>query len=444
MRIVLLGSGYSAIWCYRALRRHLGRSADITVVAPFEDHVFHGFTGEVLSGDLPAALQVSPLPECLPHATRVRGWATAVDAERRTVTVEWRGTRREVAYDHLVVATGARERSSSVPGLAEHGLPLRFPGEVGALIDHLSALEAEPAADPDDARRRRTIVVAGGGFAGTEVAAALGRRYGGTHRVVLVSASPAVAPAWRDQPWMHDRLLRNLNAAAVTVLPDARVARVDEYGVRLASGAVIPAATVVATLGNAVPGLPGLERWQRADGLLQVDDVLRVTDRIWSAGDVAAVRTPGGALASKDAIWAIRAGTRVGRNIAREVRGGAARRLGFRGIGTVAAFAPGKAVARVYGIRMSGIVAWTVRAAFFLWYVPSRRTALRILGASVAAGPLRATAALGAALRGAARTTTPTGPIAAPSLFPITGGKGRPAEAVLGAVPAERRRAAGA
>jgi len=442
MRIVLLGSGYSAIWCYRALRRHLGHSAEITVIAPFEEQVFHGFTGEVLSGDLPAALQVSPLTECLPHATRVRGWATAVDADRRTVTVDWQGTRREVAYDHLVVATGARERSSSVPGLAEHGLPLRFPGEVGAVLDHLSALEAEPA-DGDEARRRRTIVVAGGGFAGTEVAAALGRRYGATHRVVLVSASPAVAPAWRDQPWMHDRLLKNLNEAAVTVLPDARVARVDEYGVRLASGVVIPAATVVATLGNAVPAFPGLERWQRPDGLLEVDDALKVTDRVWSAGDVAGVRTRAGSLAAKDAIWAIRAGTRVGRNIAREVRGGTARRLGFRGIGTVAAFAPGKAVARVYGIRMSGIVAWTVRAAFFLWFVPSRRTALRIIGASVAAGPGRAMAGVGSGLRGAARTA-PAFPIGAPALFPIAGGRGRTVEPVAEAVPAERRHAAGA
>lgn len=439
MRIVLLGSGYAAIWCYRALRRHLGGSADITVVAPFDEQVFHGFTGEVLGGDLPAALQVSPLAECLPHATRVRGWATAVDPERRTVTVTWQGARREVAYDHLVVATGARERSSSVPGLTEHGLPLRFPGEVGALLEHLDALEAYPA-HGEEGRRRRTIVVTGGGFAGSEVAAALGRRYGATHRVLLVSAAAAVVPAWRHEPWLHDRLLKHLNAAGVTVLPGARVTRVDGYGVRLASGMVIPTATVVATLGNTVPPLPGLERWQREDGLLEVDEALKVTDRIWSAGDVAGVRTRDGALAAKDAIWAIRAGTQAGRNVAREIRGRSPRRLGFRGIGSVAAFAPGKAVARVYGIRMSGMPAWTVRAAFFLWFVPSRRTALRIIGASAAAGPARAAASLGL---GAARPV-PVRPAGAAALFPIAGGRRSvdPVDPVAATVAAEHRRAA--
>ena len=52
MRIVILGGGYSSIWCYRAVRRWMGESARITVIAPFTEQVFHGFTGEVLDGEL--------------------------------------------------------------------------------------------------------------------------------------------------------------------------------------------------------------------------------------------------------------------------------------------------------------------------------------------------------------------------------------------------------
>ncbi len=443
MRIVLLGSGYSAIWCYRALRRHLGDTAEITVVAPFDEHVFHGFTGEVLDGGLTPAMQSSPLAECMPKAEHVRGWATGVDVGRRTVTVDRDGERTVVRYDHLVVATGARERTAAVPGLAEHGWPLRFPGMVGDLLDHLASLEATPPVDAEDAERRRTIVVAGAGFAGTEVAAALGRRFGDTHQVLLATTSDAPAPAWSDEPWMHTRLEDQLAAAGVTVLPRSRVARVDESGVRLGNGTVIPAATVVSTLGNVAPPLPGLERFQGADGLLAVDEFLQVTDGVWSAGDAAAVRRPSGVPAPKDAIWAIRAGTRVGRNIARAVHGHRPARLTFRGIGTVAAFAPGRAVAKVYGIRMSGIVAWTVRAAFFLWYVPSRRTAVRILGVALAAGLddvlLR--------LRGVFRRPVPQQPVpvpvARPALFSIPGGKA-PARRAEPLPAADPRRAAGA
>jgi NADH:ubiquinone reductase (H+-translocating) len=385
VRIVVLGGGYSAIWCYRAIRRWMGDAAQITVVAPFTEHVFHGFTGEVLDGELTPAMQVSPLEEVVPRAERVRGWATAVDAEARTVQVEWEGVTRTVAYDELVIATGAHDRTDHVPGLAEHGWPLRFPGRVQALLDHLAEVDAQPPADAEDARRRTTIVVVGAGFAGTEVAAALGRRYGDARRIVLVSGSDTVVPVWRDHAWLQGRLHKNLAEAGVELLTEARVAAVDEHGVALADGTRIEASTVVSSLGNTVPTIPGLERFQERDGLLHVDDCLRVTDGVWSAGDAAAVRRRGDRV-PKEALWAITAGTAVGRNIARTSRHARPRRFGFRGLGTVAAFAPGRAVAMLWGMPLPEMVGWVVRAVLFLWFVPSRRTAFRIVRWSVRRG----------------------------------------------------------
>jgi NADH dehydrogenase len=378
MRIVILGGGYSSVWCYRAIRRWMGSAAAITVVAPFTEQVFHGFTGEVLEGELTPELQESPLEECVPRAERIRGWATAVDSEARTVRVEWDGEARVVEYDQLVVATGAHDRTEHVPGLTEHGFPLRFPGQVGALLEHLGWVDEQVPEDAEDARRRTTIVVVGAGFAGTEVAAALGRRYGDTRRVVLVSGSPTVVPVWQDQQWLQARLRRNLQDAGVELVADMRVTSVDARGVLLADGTRVEAATVVASLGNAVPVIPGLERFQEADGLLAVDDCLQVTDGIWSAGDVAAVRRRGDRV-PKEALWAIRAGTTVGRNIARTARRAQPRRFGFRGLGTVASFAPGHAVATLWGVPLPEVLGWLTRAVLFLWYVPSRRTAVGIL-----------------------------------------------------------------
>ncbi|GAA4740227.1 hypothetical protein GCM10025783_08950 [Amnibacterium soli] len=378
MRIVILGGGYSSVWCYRAIRRWMGSSAAITVVAPFTEQVFHGFTGEVLEGELTPELQESPLEECVPRAERIRGWATAVDSEARTVRVEWEGETRVVEYDQLVVATGAHDRTEHVPGLTEHGFPLRFPGQVGALLEHLARVDEQVPEDAEDARRRTTVVVVGGGFAGTEVAAALGRRYGDTRRVVLVSSSPTVVPVWQDQQWLQERLNRNLQDAGVELITAMRVTSADERGVLLADDTRIEAATVVASLGNAVGVIPGLERFQEADGLLAVDDCLQVTDGIWSAGDVAAVRRRGDRV-PKEALWAIRAGTTVGRNIARTARRAQPRRFGFRGLGTVASFAPGHAVATLWGVPLPEVLGWLTRAVLFLWYVPSRRTAVGIL-----------------------------------------------------------------
>ena len=378
MRVVILGGGYSAVWCYRAVRRWMGDSARITVVAPFTEHVFHGFTGEVLVGELTPALQASPLDEVLPKAERVRGWATAVDSDARTVQVEWEGETRTVEYDQLVVATGAHDRTEHVPGLTEHGWPLRFPGQLESLLEHLAWVDEQVPEDAEDARRRTTVVVVGAGFAGTEVAAALGRRYRGARRIVLVSGSRTVVPVWQDQAWLQAKLARNLDGAGVELLTEARVVRADEHGVLLGDGTRIEAATVVAALGNSVPVMPGLERFQEPDGLLAVDDCLRVTEGVWSAGDAASIRRRGDRV-PKEALWAIRAGTTVGRNIARTSRSARPRRFGFRGLGTAASFAPGHAVALLWGVPLPELVGWLVRTGFFLWYMPSRRTALAIV-----------------------------------------------------------------
>ncbi|GAA2753857.1 NAD(P)/FAD-dependent oxidoreductase [Amnibacterium kyonggiense] len=434
-RIVILGGGYSSVWCYRAIRRWMGASARITVVAPFREHVFHGFTGEVLEGGLKPEMLVSPLDEVIPRAERVQGWATAVDPDRRTVTVEWQGETRVVSYDELVVATGAQDRIDHLPGLAEHGWSLRSPGRVEALLEHLDWIDRQVPEDAEDARRATTIVVVGAGFAGTEVAAALGRRYGDARRIVLISGSRTVVPVWQDKRSLQDRLQRNLRDAGVELLTETRVVAVDEHGVELGDGSRIEAATVVSSLGSTVPVIPGLERFQEPDGLLAVDECLRVTDGVWSAGDVAAVRRRGDRV-PKEALWAIRAGTTVGRNIARRSRRAEARRFGFRGLGTVAAFAPGRAVAMLWGIPLPQLVGWLVRGAFFLWYMPSRRTALSIVRWT-----------LGRRLPVAVPVVT--GPIPRPNLVGLAGGRSRAAalrdQAAPDRVAAEQpRRAAGA
>src|SRR3954447_16232833 len=87
LRVVLVGGGYTSIWAYRAVRRRLGGGAQITVVSPADAHVFHGWTGVVLAGELPVSAQETPLAEACARATYVRGTVVAVDRDAACVTV---------------------------------------------------------------------------------------------------------------------------------------------------------------------------------------------------------------------------------------------------------------------------------------------------------------------------------------------------------------------
>lgn len=182
---------------------------------------------------------------------RVRAGAlvTAIDRERRTVAT---ADGQLVAYDTLVLATGARAVEPEIPGLRRAGAPERGPSSLVA--------GAHPLRTLDDAREivaatlnARDAVVLGGGVLGLEVACGLVRRglrvtvvHRGTHvmeRQLDEAAGGAVAHAL-------DRLgVRRLAGLGVS---SALVAEGRLRGLLLSNGEAVAADLLVLAAG-AVP-----------------------------------------------------------------------------------------------------------------------------------------------------------------------------------------------
>lgn len=372
MKAVILGGGYAGVWTYRALTRWLGRKVEVTLISDYDYHNFHGWTGDVISGDLSVEVLRTPLHECFPKAEHVIGKATRVNEASSSVTVEIDGGEREVQYDHLIVATGARERTDHIEGVFDHGWRLRDPNTLGRLVQHV---DQNVAGAPTEAGR--TAVVLGSGFTGTEVAAALGRRLKGRGRVVLVSTGEHLIPSFANRKLLQRHLHHHLNAANVELVL-GRAAKVDADGVHLLDSTFIPAATVINATGN-VPVVPeGLEAYIDDFGHLKVDEHLRLSENIWAAGDVAVTRDWRGRVLVKDALWATASGTKVGRNIARVARKASPLPLYFPGLGQVATFDRYASSGLLYGMPLSGPHAYLLRMVVFLWFVPSRRNMLRV------------------------------------------------------------------
>ena len=140
-RVVLVGGGYVTVWAVRALRRWARDRVDVVVVSPDPSHVFHGWTGEIVAGDLPAEAGLTALSEAIPTARVVSGRVVSVDRLNRTVRVAGtQGQSLTLAYDHLVVGCGTSDRTESVAGLAEHGLVVRAAPDAAALLARLDTL----------------------------------------------------------------------------------------------------------------------------------------------------------------------------------------------------------------------------------------------------------------------------------------------------------------
>jgi NADH dehydrogenase len=385
-RVVLLGGGYVSLHAYGSLVRRLRGAlhrgeVEIVVLSADTVHNFHGFTGEVVAGLLPIELTQTPLPEAMPRARVVHARVTRVDLVARRVHYLADGAEHRMGYDALVVGTGGRE---PLDGLGDEALTLRGPGDLADLVQHVRVLDGP-------------VGVVGGGLAGVELAAALAAR---TPDVVLVQAGDRLVPAL--QPRMAARCGAELARLGVDVRTGLRVVAADDASVTLSDGSVVGTRVVLATTGQRPVALPGLETLPRDErGRLVTTHDLLVAPDVWSAGDAASVAHPRtGVPVTANALWAMKAGDQVGRNVARALAGRPGRPFRYLGLGQAASFGVGRGVADLYGFPLTGWVAWLMRVGFFVRFMPSRSRAARVPGELIrrsrmapARAPRRATSA---------------------------------------------------
>ena len=382
-RVVMVGGGYVTLHACGELRRRLRReirsgAVELVVISADDRHNFHGFTGEVLAGMMPLRRTRTPLARICRPATVIHARVTAVDRRNRIVSYLPVGAAEaaSLSYHELIIGSGGREPADGIPGLAEHGYTLRGPGELARFAGVVDRLVADGGAGG-------RIVVAGGGLAGVELAAAVADRGRGRIAVDLVHAGPQLLPVLRaGQPRLARRAERDLAGLGVRVHPGVRLSGVTPGAAVLSDGTVLPAAAVLGVIGQRPVPIPGLGPDLRdAAGRLLTGPDLSVAEHVWAAGDAARVQHVHTALpVPATALWAIKGGAHVGRNVAAVLHGDHPRRFGYRGLGQAASFGLGRSVAELYGVPFTGPLAWLLRLAFFLRFVPSRRTALAALG----------------------------------------------------------------
>ncbi len=400
--IVILGGGYVAVWAYRSIVRHLRTrirtgAVRITVIAASPDHAFHGWTGEVLSGLVRFAHTRTPLVDLMPLAHVVSGVVTDIDLDRQTVTAEWQGQSINRRYDQLLVGIGSQDAADGIVGLADHGFGVKGDRALHRTVAHLDEVVERAAATSDAEERTRllSVVVAGGGFAGVEAAAAIADGLAaridanpilrGTVRptVTVVHAGDHLLAEIRPRfERIADYATRELTSVGIAVKLERRLTAVTPTGAALDDGRHLPAATVVSTVGQRPVALRGTESLERdGSGRITTDGHLRTSrSGVWAGGDVAAVphiihTTP----CPPNALWAIKHGVRVGDNIGRTVSGRGLRRFRYLGLGQAASLGVGRGAAELYGVQLTGWVAWMARWGFFHFFMPSRRTAMRTI-----------------------------------------------------------------
>jgi NADH:ubiquinone reductase (H+-translocating) len=398
--VVCLGGGWASLYCVRALRRAVRRGAlDVTVIGRDNFHTFHGFIAEMLTGRIQPGQIISSARRMFRPARFHNAEIDALDLERRVVTTSRHldGRTYDVAYDHLLVALGSVDDLSRFPGIAEHTFRLKTYLDCFKVRNQLLAMLELAEIEPDAEERRRllTFVIVGAGYGGIEVAAELHdfirvvakRDYPridpGESRVVVVHSGPQILPELAGvQPRLVRYADRYLRQRGVELRLGVRLAAATPEEAVLSDGERIATRTIISSAGTALSPLLAAFDGQRDErGRVLTDEFARVhgQDRIWAAGDCAAVPHPRGGTCPTLAIFAMTQGRQAGRNILRAVQERPLARYRFTGLGDACGLGRRRAVAHLRGIPLTGVPAWLLWRALFLWYVPTLDRKLRIL-----------------------------------------------------------------
>jgi 3-phenylpropionate/trans-cinnamate dioxygenase ferredoxin reductase component len=190
--------------------------------------------------------------------------AEKLDVTAKTVRLS---NGQTLAYNKLLIATGAKPRRLNMPG-GEHAIVLRdFP-------------DAELLRQKFKAGKK--IVIIGGGFIGLELAASA-RKLGCD--VTLIEAQPRIL--MRGVPEIIAKIVHDKHISeGVRILTGTGLAKLEADAVHLVDGRVIPADTIVAGIGAAPEVALAAEAGLKIDNGIVCDEYLRSSDPdVFAAGD---------------------------------------------------------------------------------------------------------------------------------------------------------------
>ena len=394
MRIVILGGGFGGVAAARRLERTLRRhtGVEITLVSRENFFVLTPLLFEACSGRLELRHCAQPIRAAFQRARFIEATVESVDVDRQVVRAAApEGHAYSFPYDHVVVALGASTNEGLIPG-SSNALTFKTMADALVLRNHLIECFERADAATDAAHRRRclTVVVIGGGLVGTELVGELTafaddvlRFYPRIRRdelcFRLFEAGPRILPEIDAK--LAATAARVLERRGIGIQASTPVRSIEAGRVRLEDDAV-DAATIVLTAGivpSAVAAAIPVIRDQR--GRIAVDGTMRSRShaQLWALGDCAAIPGPDGRPYPALAQHAIREARHLARNIRAVIDGRVPSVFMFRSLGTMASLGHTRAVARVFGVRLTGFPAWWLRRTYYLFQMPRWDRRLRIV-----------------------------------------------------------------
>ena len=398
-KVLVIGGGFGGVFAAKALEKQGRGKLDVELVNANNYFVFQPLLPEVAASSIHSADAVVPLRQLLRRLQVRQAEVMGIDFDEKKVIVV-QGARRvpiDLHYDELVIALGTSVDLNRFPGLPEHALTMKDLADAHRLRTHvIGCLEtADVTDDPAVKQQLLTFVAVGAGFSGVETIAEtreLVRRalkyYTNIRadeiKFYLIEYAPRILPTFPAD--LAEYATRRLTIHGIEVLTGVGTKSATGTAVELTDGRIIPTSTIGATIGNGPHRLVSTLGLDMQWGRIKTDRFMRVPGRdgVWALGDAALiplVEHPGedpAHFATQTAQFAVREGAQIASNIIAKIEGQELKPFAYTSKGSLASLGMSKAVADVYGVKLSGTLAWLLWRGFYLSFLPGFTAKLRV------------------------------------------------------------------
>ncbi|WP_181685895.1 NAD(P)/FAD-dependent oxidoreductase [Halorhabdus salina] len=302
MRVAVFGGGYAGLGVARHLEQSLPADVEIHLVDDSGTHVVrHLLHRAIRRPDVAESLSF-PLETLLDRTTVDERRVDDIDVEAGSATM---ADGSELQFDVGAVCIGSEPEFHGIDGAESYGTVLHRAGDAARIREEFLAVL-------DDGGR---VVVGGGGLTGVQVAgelAALATEHeaGDRIEITILEQGDAVPPGFEDR--MQQAIDDALYGAGVTVRTGTTITGVGADSVALADGQQQEYDQFVWAGGIRGPTAVG-------EGRSRVPATLRLSERVFGAGDAVEVIDENGRRAPAMAHTAIRQAPVVATNLARVV-----------------------------------------------------------------------------------------------------------------------------
>ena len=403
-KILILGGGFAGIYTAKNLQKQNLEGYEIELISDNNYFIFQPLLPEVASGTIYSSDAVTPIRQMLKGIKYRNAEIANLDLINKNISIlqGFKKSTHNISYDHLVIALGQVSNLDIVAGLKDHAFKMRSLQDAYDLRNHiLGCLElADVTSNKDLKKRLLNIVVIGGGFSGVET---IGEIKEMVDRLMpyynsikkndlkfhIVEFANQLLPDMDKKVGAYT--LKKFLKSNINVHLNTALKEVTQYQVFLSNNKKISTHTVISTIGSTVSKLIKESKLKLEHGKIITNSNLQVEGfkNVWAVGDAALIpnndkknmlyKQKKIAYAPPNAQFAVRQGKLLAKNIKANITGTVLSEFHYTSKGSLASLGSRDGVGKIFFITVKGFIAWLIWRAFYLSFLPSFATKIRVL-----------------------------------------------------------------